>query len=98
MVSLDRATANAIYSLLVAELAADEYWRDNFIATVTETDGTGKEYRLSSRLGFGGKFRNNHNGIYVDCYPEDETEERRIMIAKTNDQLRGMGFPVPEGM
>jgi hypothetical protein len=46
------------------------------------------EYRFIGALGFGGKFWLHHrDGIYVTCYPEDETPERREMIAATNDAL-----------
>ena len=54
------------------------------------------EYRFMGALGFGGKFRNNGNrgGVpYVDCYPEDETPERRAMIERANQELAELFAP-----
>jgi hypothetical protein len=45
------------------------------------------EYRFQGALGVGGKFRIAHGRVYVDCYPEDETDERRGRIAVANECL-----------
>lgn len=44
------------------------------------------EWRFSGHLGFGGKYWSQRND--VTCYQEDMTEERRILIDKTNEKLK----------
>lgn len=64
-------------------------------AEASNQDNVCHEYRFCGALGFGGKFRNNGNNEnipYVDCYREDETPERRKMIAKANKRLADL-FP-----
>lgn len=46
------------------------------------------EFRFCGTLGFGGKFRRYDGDLYVTCYPEDETPERRATIEKVNGLLR----------
>jgi hypothetical protein len=60
-----------------------------FISYVTSDDDRRKEWRFQGALGFGGKFRINHNKPhpYVDCYPEHETPERLAMIERANARL-----------
>jgi hypothetical protein len=56
------------------------------------------EFRFMGALGFGGKVRQpmsfawkgnwQHIGqVYVDCYPEDESSERKAMIERANTRL-----------
>lgn len=73
MRTIEPALSNKVYDILIAECGAKEYWRENFVHCFQEGC---QEYRIQGSLGFGGKFRNNSNGVYVDMYPEDETPER----------------------
>ena len=71
---------------------ADPYNGEGFMHAITTVGNTHActEYRFCGVLGFGGKFRNNGNNDnvpYVDCYPEDETEERRTVIEHANARL-----------
>jgi hypothetical protein len=43
------------------------------------------EFRFCGALGFGGKFR--YPAFSVDCYPEDETPDRRELIVEANKRL-----------
>lgn len=53
-----------------------------------------REYRFCGLLGFGGKFWRNDGRLYITCYPEDETPERRGIIEKVNALLAEI---TPEG-
>ena len=90
MEQITEKQANDIYNILMEECGATEYWRDNFV--ISEVEGC-QEYRFQGTLGFGGKFRNNGNGVYVDCYPEDMTPEREKTIESVNARLREKGYP-----
>jgi hypothetical protein len=57
------------------------------------------EFRFVGKLGHGGKVRQpmsivnrgewTHFGqVYVDCYPEDATPERKAMIERANTRLQ----------
>jgi hypothetical protein len=79
--------------VLVEELGVsdDVYDRAAFVIAL---HGDTREYRIAAGLGFGGKFRHEpthgrlgRSPIYVDCYPEDETERRRTLMARTNARL-----------
>ncbi len=61
------------------------YNRADFIHHATHSDDL--EYRFQGFLGFGGKFRNHGKRWYIDCYTEDETPLRRMVIRRTNDSL-----------
>jgi len=65
--------ANEIFDMLVKECGSNESLRENFVYSIL--DGC-REYRFGGDLGFGGKFRNNGNGVYVDCYQENANSER----------------------
>lgn len=90
MEQITEEQANAIYDMLMEECGLNEHLRENFV--FSEVEGC-REYRFQGALGFGGKFRNNGNGVYVDCYPEDMTPEREKMIELANTRLREMGYP-----
>lgn len=90
MEQITEEQANAIYDMLMEECGATEYWREDFVSS--EVEGC-REFRFQGDLGFGGKFRNNGNGVYVDCYREDVTPETKIMIKSANARLREMGYP-----
>jgi hypothetical protein len=77
--------ALTIYNVLVETCGANEYWRDEFVRH--QTKGC-FEYRLSSKLGFGGKFWNANGRWYVNCYSEDETTARCTMMDEANARLK----------
>lgn len=84
-------TALRIYALLVKHAGAsnDLQSRTSFMMAHCTREGCG-EYRFIGSLGFGGKFRNDGGGWRVDCYREDETEERLRAIETTNAALKGL--------
>lgn len=46
------------------------------------------EYRFQGSLGFGGKiYFGHHRGLYVSCYREDETPDRKSAIGRMNAWL-----------
>ena len=48
----------------------------------------GREYRFIGTLGFGGKiYYSISKGFWVDCYPEDLTDERAETIKEINRSL-----------
>ena len=68
----------------------DQYDGPVFVRVITDQESPCHEWRFIGNLGFGGKFRNNGNRgnvPYVDCYPEDETPERLVMIERANERL-----------
>ncbi len=75
--------AHAIWDILVEHVGAPESGRGGF---VDDRDAI-TEYRFSGLLGFGGKFWNSGGRWYVTCYPEDETEGRRLLIQEANERL-----------
>lgn len=84
--------AEAVWQILVEECGATFDHGFVFHETTKYID----EWRFMGRLGFGGKFRRNRgwrdDGTwgekwYVDCYPEDETDDRRALIAAANKRL-----------
>jgi hypothetical protein len=81
-------TAHRVYDVLVKEAGAPERDRQAFVAYTT-THGL-DEWRFIGVLGFGGKAR--YGGypaqFYVDCYPEDLTPERQLVIERANRALQ----------
>lgn len=77
--------ANKIYDLLVSIGGSVESERDSFIYHHTHSKDGCTEWRFQGLLGFGGKYRSTTNR--VDCYREDETQERLKMINKLNEEL-----------
>lgn len=75
--------ANKVYDILVSLGSAREDDRDCFV--YNQTNAECSEWRFCGNLGFGGKYRAYRNT--VDCYSEDLTEERRIIIDKINSEL-----------
>ena len=83
--------ARAIAAIVAEECGATWGWdrEDSFIRYMTKTHGA-REWRLNSKLGFGGKVYLNSNRNftpYVGCYREDETPERIAMIERTNERI-----------
>jgi hypothetical protein len=79
---LSPVMANKVYDILVQECGAPELQRASFVHT--QTTEHCREWRFCGCLGFGGKFWNTNEKLYVNCYTEDETSERRTMIKRTN--------------
>ena len=83
--------SNLLFDQLRFFCGASEKQRDNFVYLFSKA-APPTEYRFNGSLGYGGKFRNNNNGVYVDCYQEDETPERLSDIEKCNEQIKSLGF------
>jgi hypothetical protein len=79
-------TANRIYDVLVTTCGAREDAREYFTRWFTDSRNS-REFRFIGNLGFGGKFWNNNNSFYVNCYPEDETEDLKAIIYNANAEL-----------
>lgn len=77
--------ADRIWDILVVYVGASERQREDFASWFLEN--TGPEYRFIGSLGFGGKFWNNANKWYINCYAEDETVERKESIKMVNKLL-----------
>ena len=77
--------ANKVYDILVEECWASESGRDAFIST--ETTEVCTEYRFCGNLGFGGKFWNANDRLYVNYYSEDGTPQRDKMMDAANKRL-----------
>jgi len=73
---------SSVYDLLI-EYGAYPSHKDSFVE-----DHTGEgcsEWRFMGVLGYGGKYRQLRNE--VDCYPEDETPERKEIVKEINAKL-----------
>lgn len=82
----------AVYRVLVDEAGASDRECEDFMFFA----GKGfREYRFQGRLGFGGKVRWDGRRVWVDCYPEDMTDERRAIIERVNRLLAGAGASLP---
>jgi len=84
---INSKAANKIYDLLVQECGAIEYWRDHFIQC--QSEGC-KEFRFQGIFGFGGKFWDNDNRWYINCYPENMTPQLQAKIDEVNLILKKM--------
>jgi len=84
--TIDEPTARAIYDILIEECRANPEEYDRWGFARSQAEGC-SEWRFCGVLGFGGKFRVNPWKWYVDCYPEDETPERKAMISAANARL-----------
>lgn len=76
--------AQAIYDILVDIAGANAEDKESFVSHFC-AESTTNEWRFQGHLGFGGKFR--YPRISVDCYPEDGTKARLVIIDKTNTAL-----------
>lgn len=80
----ETAFLNKVYDLLVEVGGASIHDKSYFI-TAHMRNPPCDEYRFQGKLGFGGKYRSKTNR--VDCYPEDETKERREIMSLLNGEL-----------
>ena len=76
--------AALICEILQRNIEFSPSWFESFAIHINES----REYRIQGNLGFGGKFWNDNNKWYVNCYPEHMTDERRAIIDKTNAELK----------
>lgn len=87
----DAPTLAYIYDVLVKYAGArdDEYDKNAFVHCALDWDyNFNFEYRFQGKLGFGGKvWLPLHEDPRISCYHEDETPERKKMVAKTNEEL-----------
>ncbi len=84
--------ARKIWAILVehgeaGELDGDDEFFVRYHCALTQMYS---EWRFCGLLGFGGKFRTDHDRVYVDCYPEDRTPERDALMEKINQLLKEM--------
>jgi hypothetical protein len=86
-VILNETTAKLVYSVLIDECGALPSAESAFTLAFTE-ENPPREFRINGKLGFGGKFR--FPGMSVDCYPEDHTPARAVMMQQANDRLRSI--------
>ena len=96
---LSEADAGAIYDMLVEHAGATDSYDSRSAFVYGQRYRFTPEYRFIGNLGFGGKFRRSDPGTEerrlglteswkVDCYSEDRTPERGIMIDAANAALR----------
>jgi len=79
--------AEYIFDLLVKHAGAFEEDRTSFLYAQIDRENPCKEFRFCGALGFGGKFWNNNDKLYINCYGEDETPKRNRIIKKVNKLL-----------
>lgn len=84
-ITLTDEYAGRIYDILVEYCGALESERPDFI--YVQTTELMVEWRFRGLLGSGGKFYRNAGVWYVQCYPEDATEERWSIINRVNLKL-----------
>lgn len=86
--------AEKVYAVLVQHAGArdDEDELNGFVFHQSR-ENPPQEWRFCGKLGFGGKLWRRSYGkpsLYVTCYKEDETEERRLIIDATNRALEDL--------
>ena len=87
--AIPEAIAHLIYDVLVRECNASEYWREDFVLSVSGERGHPcTEYRFCGSLGFGGKFRTER--WTVDYYQEDDSTKRTKIAKRTNEALAAL--------
>lgn len=88
---MDLQELNRVYDILEATCKAPPGLREmllgNAEVALRDHPKDTHEFRFQGVLGFGGKVWFSQDRIYVTCYPEDETPERKVMIASANEQL-----------
>ena len=82
---------NKLYDILVITCGASERLRDSFVHEYSKSPYS-DEWRFCGELGYGGKFRVNHNGVYVDYYNEDKTKQRDKIVSVANEQIDRLGL------
>lgn len=77
----------ACYAVLVEHAGALVSEEDAFVRHALDDEHPLTEWRFGGKLASGGKFRRLNRRVYVDCYPEDETNERKAVIQRVNIML-----------
>ncbi|MGG6262947.1 hypothetical protein ACQ4M3_24270 [Leptolyngbya sp. AN03gr2] len=90
---LTEERAKAIYKILVEKAGAPPTGLGDFLDS--QLQALVLEYRFQGHLGFGGKFWNSDSRprgqhLYVNCYPEDLTPDRGVLIAEINQCLEAI--------
>lgn len=90
--SIDKSYADAIWTILVEHCGARDTEEDryDFVYWVAISTSPTNEYRFGGHLGFGGKFYNTIQKLYVTTYPEDLTPEMEVIIANTDAALAAL--------
>lgn len=88
---MNATLADLVWDILVEYCGASDrpFDREMFIRSQLKQKPP-SEFRFCGRLGFGGKFWQNMGQLYVTCYPEDETKERKQMIEAANRALANL--------
>jgi len=84
---LTKSAAEAVWTILVDEIGVLDHKHDRKKFIEIQTDRHCLEYRVEGLLGFGGKFKISSDRWWVDCYTEDMTPEREILIKSANIKL-----------
>ena len=82
--------ARKIYAILVKYAGAkdDDWAARDFAHYLAHESHQFIEYRFMGLLGMGGKFYATHaQKWHVNCYREDMTEKRQVIITSTNNAL-----------
>lgn len=89
-----KAFLNKVWDILVQHAGAWEDDREAFVIVATDRAYRCLEYRFVGKLGFGGKvWLWNKPHVYINCYREDETPERRKIMTATNRALKQLKQP-----
>lgn len=85
--NISQEIASEIYDILVLVCEARESHREDFC--VAQTEEVISEWRFMGALGFGGKFyrQTGDKKWYVDCYREERTAAKLVMIEAANERL-----------
>lgn len=82
---------NAVWDTVVKHGGAREEGREQFLLIYNSHDleRWPFEFRFMGHFGFGGKLRRGWRDEHfrVDCYPEDETQERKGLLKALNGYL-----------
>jgi hypothetical protein len=92
----DRATATAIYDLLVAQAGAHdgESERAQFANFYAQRERS-REFRFMGNLGFGGKiWYDPYAGWSINCYRGEETPVTLALIERVNTALAAFDTPI----
>lgn len=91
---MSHSQAEVIYNILIDTVGASPMETSKRTFIDVQTSEYVPEYRLNSKLGYGGKLRRgytiNNANVYVDYYSEDTTDERNLMTFKANNLLKDM--------
>ena len=87
-VRMPRKMAEEIYDLLTILAGASSGMKQDFVHSQRDSEYFVNEYRFQGSLGFGGKFWVTRNNMYVNCYPEDETDKILEIIEVVNRALK----------